>query len=74
MIQHRPEFEFFLDRTSDFYLDEPHPHKPGVRMTHHYCFGIRENGSNVSELKQSYDVYDPDFPPPEYANDSSKDE
>lgn len=64
MIGNRPDFEFFWERTSNIYPDEFPLAKPGVRLTHHYCFGVKENGERVTEFKRSFDLYAVGYQPP----------
>ena len=64
LIDQRPNFNFFSDRRSDIYPEEFHPDKPGVRLTQHYTFGIKEDEQIVLEFRQSYDIFAPGYKPP----------
>jgi hypothetical protein len=64
LIGQRPAFKVFGERKADFYPEQFHPDKPGVRLTHQYAFGVEENDARVLEIKRSINYYAIGYSPP----------
>ncbi len=57
LVGNRPAYEFRYGRDVDFHADAPQPNKPDVLLTHHYYYGIQENGEWVIQFRKSLDYH-----------------